>query len=355
MGAAAPAITIRNLHGIESLGAADPALPLGLAATLLTPLPPGRPLGALLRAALPGLTVRSGWLQGELRLRGAVSGRHLVLALRLPDTLSEAGPGRLRLWHRHTQPGDLCVLPPGHELDACLHGGLDYALVALRPPVLREALQRGEISLPGLDPLALLERAALYSPPPDIARAAGERVRAALAILQEFGAALSPRAEALLRGELLEALLAPLAAAQGRRRNGPEAQPEPEPVMDATYIVRLVEDYLTVTGAAAGGELPDIDTICTAFRLSRRSLARAFHDSLGIGPMTYIRLLRLSQTRRALVAARQAPSDDEEAPHSVTAIALGHGFTELGRFAVLYRRMFGETPSETLHGGRRAA
>src|SRR3546814_1583811 len=88
--------------------------------------------------------------------------------------------------------------------------------------------------------------------------------------------------------------------------------------MDATYIVRLVEDYLTVTGAAAGGELPDIDTICGALRLSRRSLARAFHDSLGLGPMTYIRLLRLSQTRRALVEARHGPAQEpEDAPSSV--------------------------------------
>src|SRR3546814_17591700 len=103
--------------------------------------------------------------------------------------------------------------------------------------------------------------------------------------------------------------------------------------MDATYIVRLVEDYLTVTGAAAGGELPDIDTICGAFRLSRRSLARAFHDSIGLGPMTYIRLLRLSQTRTALAAARHAPALDADdtlpsvtAPR-LTASALAHGST----------------------------
>lgn len=351
----------RPLPGIESLGAADPALPLGLVATLLAPLPPGRPLGGLLRASLPGLTIRSGWLQGELRLRGAVSGRHLVLALRLPDTMSEAGPGRLRLWHRTAQPGDLCVLPPGHELDGCLHGGLDYALVALRPPVLREALRRGEIALPGSDPLgrdplALFEHAALYRPPAAVATTAMRRVTAALAILEQFGDSLSPRAQSLLRGELLDALLAPLAAARHRRHADGDTAAAPEPVMDATYIVRLVEDYLTVTGAAAGGELPDIDTICGAFRLSRRSLARAFHDSLGLGPMTYIRLLRLSQTRRALVEAYHAPvQDDDDTPPSVTAIALAHGFTELGRFAVLYRRMFGETPSETLHGSRRAA
>jgi AraC-like DNA-binding protein len=34
---------------------------------------------------------------------------------------------------------------------------------------------------------------------------------------------------------------------------------------------------------------------------------------------------------------------------TVTEIATGLGFVELGRFSVEYRRMFGESPSETLH------
>ena len=33
---------------------------------------------------------------------------------------------------------------------------------------------------------------------------------------------------------------------------------------------------------------------------------------------------------------------------TVTGIATEHGFLELGRFAMRYRRQFGETPSQTL-------
>jgi AraC-like DNA-binding protein len=34
---------------------------------------------------------------------------------------------------------------------------------------------------------------------------------------------------------------------------------------------------------------------------------------------------------------------------TVTQIATGFGFTELGRFSVEYRKVFGESPSDTLH------
>jgi AraC family ethanolamine operon transcriptional activator len=53
-------------------------------------------------------------------------------------------------------------------------------------------------------------------------------------------------------------------------------------------------------------------------------------------------MLRLSQARRALLCA------DAELV-TVTEIATCFGFVELGRFSVEYRRMFGESPSQTLH------
>jgi AraC-like DNA-binding protein len=35
---------------------------------------------------------------------------------------------------------------------------------------------------------------------------------------------------------------------------------------------------------------------------------------------------------------------------TVKEIATGFGFLELGRFSVEYRKVFGESPSQTLHG-----
>lgn len=47
-------------------------------------------------------------------------------------------------------------------------------------------------------------------------------------------------------------------------------------------------------------------------------------------------------------SARYALLKADRHHESVTGIALKNGFTELGRFAVRYRQMFGESPSETL-------
>jgi AraC-like DNA-binding protein len=56
-------------------------------------------------------------------------------------------------------------------------------------------------------------------------------------------------------------------------------------------------------------------------------------------------MLRLSQVRGALLSARGQFV-------TVTEIATDFGFAELGRFSVEYRKVFGESPSETLHQAR---
>jgi AraC-like DNA-binding protein len=86
-----------------------------------------------------------------------------------------------------------------------------------------------------------------------------------------------------------------------------------------------------------------ISALCRALSVSERTLRKAFHETGGLAPCRHLRLLRLSQARCALLAA-----DCKRV--TVTEIATGFGFLELGRFSVEYRRVFGESPSQTLHG-----
>ena len=81
--------------------------------------------------------------------------------------------------------------------------------------------------------------------------------------------------------------------------------------------------------------------LCATLGVPERSLRTSCMQHLGMGPMSYLRLRRLKSVRRALCSA--SPDDS-----SVAELARRYGFTELGRFAVKYRQVFGELPSATL-------
>src|SRR5262245_60855989 len=89
-----------------------------------------------------------------------------------------------------------------------------------------------------------------------------------------------------------------------------------------------------------------ISALCSALAVSERTLRKAFRTVHGAPPCRHLRMQRLSQARRALLSA-----DGNLA--TVTEIATLFGFVELGRFSVEYRKVFGESPSETLQRGVR--
>ena len=84
-----------------------------------------------------------------------------------------------------------------------------------------------------------------------------------------------------------------------------------------------------------------IAELCTTLRVSPGTLENAFKSATGVTPHAFF-------LRRRLNLARQVLLREDAAQRNVTDIALSLGFGELGRFAVRYREMFGEKPSETL-------
>ena len=81
--------------------------------------------------------------------------------------------------------------------------------------------------------------------------------------------------------------------------------------------------------------------ICAAIGAAERTLRASCEEQLGMGPIRYLTLRRMHLVRRAL-----RRTDSSKA--TVTRIVTDHGFWELGRFAVAYRSLFGESPSDTL-------
>jgi transcriptional regulator GlxA family with amidase domain len=104
---------------------------------------------------------------------------------------------------------------------------------------------------------------------------------------------------------------------------------------------RNLVDQAETLALAELGESLHISALCRALSVSERTLRTAFHRVHGVSPCRCLRMMRLSRARRALLLA-----DCQLV--TVTEIATGFGFVELGRFSVEYRRLFGESPSETL-------
>jgi AraC-like DNA-binding protein len=84
-----------------------------------------------------------------------------------------------------------------------------------------------------------------------------------------------------------------------------------------------------------------VTEICAAIGVTDRTLRLHCQEHLGMGPHRYLWLRRMHLARRALALA-------DATTRTVTEIANDYGFGELGRFAVSYRKLFGESPSATL-------
>ena len=75
--------------------------------------------------------------------------------------------------------------------------------------------------------------------------------------------------------------------------------------------------------------------------VSVRALHGGFRARTELGPMTYLRRVRLARVHEDLLQA-------EPATTTVTAVARRWGFTHLGRFSGAYAQRYGQPPSSTL-------
>ena len=78
--------------------------------------------------------------------------------------------------------------------------------------------------------------------------------------------------------------------------------------------------------------------------VSRFKLFEGFRRYFGVSPMSYLKHYRLAAVREEILASGGA--------RSISTIALGWGFSHLGRFSVDYRKRFEETPSMTQRRAR---
>jgi len=114
----------------------------------------------------------------------------------------------------------------------------------------------------------------------------------------------------------------------------------PSDTMARQHHQMIIRRFLEILEAHPVEPFP-MQTISDAIGVSSRTLRMACQTQLGVSPTQFLLLRRMRQARRAL---QQADPDVTR----VTDVATELGFWELGRFAVKYRQIFGETPSATL-------
>ena len=107
----------------------------------------------------------------------------------------------------------------------------------------------------------------------------------------------------------------------------------------APGTVKRAEEYIR----SKADEVLTVENIAAAAGCSVRALQVAFRRFRGTSPMEALRRIRLEQAYQIIMGS--------DGSLSVSEVAAKYGFTNAGRFANLYRRTFGEYPSESLRDG----
>jgi AraC family ethanolamine operon transcriptional activator len=281
-------------------------------------LKPGRLRGSIRHIDIGSLGVSMGQFSCESRVRGTMHRERVVLGTLLDKQ------GRSTQWWREINPGDIGVFPAHAEIDV-IHGGVTAYLVVSIPVEELASMMVAEERL--ADP-AFWNAKGVYQSDPLIGAAMLRRLTGIISGIEQGSAAHSVHAADFLKRSIIECFVAGLTSvlpqSNGRSYTG-------------ARLVSETEDYVD----AAAGRPVHISELSSALKISRRSLHRAFAETLGIGPNAYLRSRRLSAIQSAL--RRREPETI-----SIGDLAFEHGFPEAGRFAAYYREHFGEMPSETL-------
>ena len=280
--------------------------------------------GELAMTTVGGLTLTYGSFRADIHVSGTWSNDKLTVGALLDAE-------DICLFGKSARPGDLVVAGKGKEIDSRYRNRLEYAAINVDKS---DVLDVAEAHDWKIDP-GLLDGC-------DLLRLDDRRANRLLAWVKPVAEglrwgtleAIGPAAERALADELLieftRSLSDPVAcSAPGRHGYVPK-------------LVQRTEEWLTDNPWQSHG----IRQLSQHIGVSPRQLYRSFHAAVGMSPAKYLKRYRMAQARLDLLEADPAET-------TVTAVAVSWGFWELGRFAVEYRRLFGECPSRTLRSRAR--
>lgn len=279
----------------------------------------------------------SGWSlerrRGEaILVQFGSEGGERILHGRSQDELSfvtrpSAHGNDVRVNGRPAEVHDFVVIPPGVEFISCSREPHDWIAVSIVPA----ALDQPDHPLHCARDICLGGTAMLAAAPfPQVSR-----FRETIDRIDRTAAPTANPQDVDICRDLADDIVATLAAAIIDRDRSRDIR---QPGLNGAEA--LVHKALRLATADEWSN-PSVEWIAASSGVSERTLLRAFQSILGMGPAHYLKLRTLNAVRRYI--AKFASPDQ-----TITALLTGHGVTEFGRFAGEYKRLFGETPSQTL-------
>ena len=222
-------------------------------------------------------------------------------------------------------PGDIVFGGSGAERYHRAQAGCHWGSISLSPDDLSEAGR----ALVGRD-LPASSVAHLIRPRPQLVSRLLNLHKASAELAATVPDLLAhPKVAKAMEQELVRAMVACIADPAAGERGSSDRH--------CTMVMRRFEQVLQ-----ANMDQPlYVAELCAQLGVPDRTLRAQCREHLGMSPHRYLWLRRMHMARRALASA-------DATAKGVTEIALDYGFWELGRFAVAYRKLFGELPSVTL-------
>lgn len=225
-------------------------------------------------------------------------------------------------------PGRSVVTSPGMPLT--MRFGADSPQLVIR--IEQEALARHLTRMLGVG----LERPIVFDPEMDLTTDSAMRWNGAIQLLHTevyYSGSLVRHGQGISSME--ELLMSTLLLLQPSNHQDQLLLPKEQA---GRHVVRESLEYMETHL----GERITMADIARHVHMSVRAIQQGFRDELGTTPMLYLRNRRLERAHEDLadVIAQDGVT--------VTEIAARWGFTHLSNFAVLYKKRWGESPSETL-------
>lgn len=274
---------------------------------------PGQYRGTIERLELPGLTISRERVERAVEQSTAPPEGRMIFC----QSLAPAGPWRFNA--QHCAAGLTGFIRGGEEHLAVLPAGAEVLIVEADAALVARDLAENPARL-------VVEGAFLALPEASEIRLLAEWFTLLLASPGGFSAVVP------------DLILYNLGKLWGRARH------EAEGIGGASRgdyrIFRRAEALMN----AGGLEAPTVTALAAALDLPVPSLRAAFLNTVGIGPVEWLRRHRLDGARRDL---REGAGGQ-----GVTEVAMKWGFLHLGRFSSSYAQQFGEPPSATLRRAR---